>query len=62
MRRRWLVLLFPWVALHYLRLHVQNGTTPVAEQRDWDRGYERAWWEVGQCIGVKQPHSSERST
>lgn len=51
MRRRWLVLLFPWPALRSLRMLAENQFSDVATD-GWDRGYDRAMYEVGLNIGI----------
>ena len=58
MRRRCLVLLFPWPALRSLRLHVLNGDAPWRDARGWDHGYDRAWYEVGENLGIERPSPS----
>ena len=53
MRKRWLVLLLPWPALRSLRLLVEQPLPPEpCPLTDWDRGYDRALYEVGLNIGV----------
>ena len=53
MRRRWLVLLFPWPTIRSLRLLVEQPLPPEPYAlTDWDRGYDRALYEVGLNIGV----------
>lgn len=56
----WWHYLFPWVALHRVRLHIGN---PQLERLDpqvdlrgydagWDDGYSRAMYDIARSIGV----------
>lgn len=52
--RRVLILVFPWFAMRRVRLLATNPEPEPQDADEWDRGYQRAWWEVRLNLGLER--------